>query len=99
MTKTWDDLIKDAEGKYGKESSLAKFWKETKEKAMGVRVTPMFPLVEILHEINRHFFPKNIISGKQNSLNLLGKLSATPVKSGGSDGTRTRDLLRDRQAF
>ena len=64
---------------------------------MGVRVTPMFPLVEILHEINRHFFPKNIISGKQNSLNLLGKLSATPVMSGGSDGTRTRDLLRDRE--
>ena len=34
MTKTWDDLIKDAEGKYGKESSLAKFWRETKEKAL-----------------------------------------------------------------
>jgi len=32
--KTWDDLIKDAEDKYGKESSLAQFWRETKEKAL-----------------------------------------------------------------
>lgn len=34
MTKTWDDLIKDAEDKYGKESSLAQFWKETKKQAL-----------------------------------------------------------------
>ena len=32
--KTWDDLIKNAEDKYGKDSTLAKFWRETKEKAL-----------------------------------------------------------------
>ena len=32
--KTWDDLIKDAEVKYGKDSNIAKFWKETKEQAL-----------------------------------------------------------------
>jgi predicted outer membrane protein len=32
--KTWDDLIKNAEVKHGKDSSIAKFWRETKEKAL-----------------------------------------------------------------
>jgi len=32
--KTWDDLIKNAEDKHGKDSSIANFWKETKEKAL-----------------------------------------------------------------
>ena len=32
--KTWDVLIKNAETKYGKNSNLAKFWREAKEKAI-----------------------------------------------------------------
>ena len=32
--KTWDNLIKNAEDKHGKDSSIAKFWRETKEKAL-----------------------------------------------------------------
>ena len=32
--KTWDDLIKNADEKYGKDSSLSRFWRETKEKAL-----------------------------------------------------------------
>lgn len=32
--KTWDDLIKNAEDKYGKDSTLANFWREIKEKAL-----------------------------------------------------------------
>ena len=31
--RTWDDLIKKAEGKFGKNSSLAQFWRQTKEKS------------------------------------------------------------------
>ena len=61
-----------------------------------MRVPPMSPLIDILHEINRHILP---VSEKQITLILLEKLSATLDLSGGSDGTRTRDLLRDRQAF
>jgi hypothetical protein len=33
-SKSWDDLIKNAEDKHGKDSSVAKFWRETKEKAL-----------------------------------------------------------------
>ena len=32
--KTWYNLIKNAEDKYGKDSSIAKFWREAKEKAL-----------------------------------------------------------------
>ena len=32
--KTWDDLIKNSEDKYGKDSTVAKFWRETKVKAL-----------------------------------------------------------------
>lgn len=32
--KTWEDLINDAEEKYGKESNIANFWRETKENAL-----------------------------------------------------------------
>lgn len=34
MAKTWDELIKKAEEKYGVNSTLAEFWKETKKKAL-----------------------------------------------------------------
>lgn len=34
MKKTWDNLIKDAEVKHGKDSNIAKFWRETKEKSL-----------------------------------------------------------------
>lgn len=30
--KTWDDLIERAVQRYGKDSSLAQFWRETKDK-------------------------------------------------------------------
>ena len=32
--KTWDDLIKKAEERFGKNSSLSQFWRETKEKSL-----------------------------------------------------------------
>ena len=30
--KTWDDLIERAVQRYGKDSTLAEFWRETKDK-------------------------------------------------------------------
>ena len=32
--RTWEGLIKSAEEKFGKNSSLAKFWRQTKEKSL-----------------------------------------------------------------
>jgi hypothetical protein len=32
--KTWDELIKNAKDNYGKNSSLAEFWKKAKEEAL-----------------------------------------------------------------
>ena len=32
--KTWDYLIKTTEDNYGKDSSITKFWRDTKEKAL-----------------------------------------------------------------
>jgi len=40
---------------------------------MGVRVSPMSPHVEILHEINRHFFPKKYYFGETECFDFIEK--------------------------
>ena len=45
--KTWDNLIKNAEDKHGKDSSIAKNGRDTKEKALKKKVKDLKKFIMI----------------------------------------------------
>lgn len=52
--KTWDDLIKNAEDNYGKDSNIAKFWRETKEKIKDLKKFIMIDQYLFIRRINEN---------------------------------------------